>query len=451
MQSLFYLGIVAAIVILLVIALLFIYKNHPEYIKKDKNSKDSESIAADSDSFELSEDYTNTTPSTIPSTITDLILEDNLGHQLILQKSDSLLSGDQMLREVLSEGNMIAGHIVQGATPVLGQAYSVAQLQAAAPNGLFTATADKASLSLFKADGTYSTMVRDSSNKLVRNAGFKEVELVNKLNPAVVVSIGMQAMAIISGQYYMTKINKQLDSITGSLEKLVSLHHNEKIAILQNAQRRLIEITGRSVVDTSDIAEIRDLRNKVGEVYDAYRIDLISDHNRAIDYNSKSLRAETRVNEYSQIINQMNFNMNVCAEADRLRIQSYMAEIAVRMKLSPSDPMLPELYESLQRNYDDSLIKQLKDNPEDYYIPINENGEKLVYKGKNPGISTSDSKGQLLSQIETLSRSVIDTYSDTYEGDMTRKMITDYHSESQVIMMIDNTGKQRVFLPAESM
>lgn len=346
-----------AIVVILAFVLLLIYKIHPEYLRKDKTI-DSESVSSDSDSFELSEENSDTIPSAIPSTITELILEDNRGHQLTLQKTDALFSGDQMLQEVLYEGDMIAGHIVQGSTPVLGQAYSVAQLQAAAPNGLFTATADKASLSLFKADGTYSTMVRDSSNKLVRNAGFKEVELVNKLNPAMVVSIGMQAMAIVSGQYYMTKINKQLDSITGSLEKLINLHHNEKIAILQNAQRRLIEITGRNVVDGSDIAEIRDLRNKVGEVYDAYRIDLIADHNRAVAYNSKSLRVETRVNEYNQIIDQMNFNMNVCAEADRLRIQSYMAEIAVRMKLSPSDPMLPELYESLQKNYDESLIKQ---------------------------------------------------------------------------------------------
>ena len=449
MHSFLYLGIVIAIVLIISIELLYIFKYRPEHMNNDMHSY-SETTSVDTDSVDLSDDSKITEHPALSTMLTELILEDDFGHQLTLQKTDALMSGDQMLQEVLYEGDMIAGHIVQGATPVLGQAYSVAQLQAAAPNGLFTATADKASLSRFKADGTYTTMVRDSNNILIRNAGFKEVELVNKINPALVISIGMQAMAIVSGQYYMTKINKQLNSITSSLEKIINLHHNEKIAILQNSQRRLVEITGRNVVDVSDIAEIRELRNKVGEIYDAYRNDLITDYQRTVRYSSKAIRAESRANEYTQIIDQMNFDMNVCAEADRLRIQTYMAEIAVRLKINPGDPMLPELFESLQKNYDESLIKQLKDNPNEYYMPIYENGEKLVYKGKNPSISSSENKEILISKISEHAKAVIDIYSDTYEGDMTKKMITDYYSESQVFMMIDTSGRQRVFLSAKS-
>ena len=83
-------------------------------------------------------------------------------------------------------------------------------------------------------------------------------------------------------------------------------------------------------------------------------------------------------------------------------------------------------------------------------MPIYENGEKLVYKGKNPWTSSSDNKESLISRISEHAKAVIDAYSNTYEGDMTRKMLTDYNSEAQFFMMIDTSGRQRVFLPAES-
>ena len=315
-----------------------------------------------------------------------------------------------------------------------------------APNGLFTATADKAVLSHFS-DGTFTTMVRDSENHLVSHAGFQEVGELSKINPAVALGVGMQAMAAISGQYFMTQINGQLEGINKSLESLVDMHHDEKIGTLQNAQKRLGEITRRTVADKADIEEIRDIRNRIGEVYQEYETRLSREYDGAIDFKSDKWFVEKRVGSYSELVDKLNFTMRVCAEADKLRLQSEVAEIAVRMKVDAKDPMLPELYSQLKQNFDDSLVKKIRDNPDAVIQPIIENGEKIVADGKDFGIIDRD-KDKLIKMISEKSKETVELYSASEEKELAEMMIEEKDQSSEILMMIDDSGKQRVFVPA---
>ena len=126
-------------------------------------------------------------------------------------------------------------------TPVVKKAHIVAELKKRAPNGLFAATEDPSKLSRM-ANDTYSTMVRDSDNKLVRHAGFDEIDGLGKQGLMFSVSVGMQAMAAVSGQYYLHEIYSQLEDLSSKLDKLIEFHHDEKTAKLKNTKIRLEEI-----------------------------------------------------------------------------------------------------------------------------------------------------------------------------------------------------------------
>ena len=376
--------------------------------------------------------------------IKELIIQDENGQQLLFERPKSEM-GMTKYQEVLSEGTMIGGHMAQGALPVLGQAQTLAEIQKLAPNGLFTATADKAVLSHF-ADGTYTTMVRDSGNHLVANAGFQEVGQLNKINPAIAVGVGMQAMAMISGQYYMTQINSQLEGINKSLERLVDMHHDEKIGVLQNAQKRVAEITKRDVIDIADINEIRDIRNRIGEVYQEYETRLSREFKGTVDFKSDKWLVKNRVGGYSEAVDDLNFTLRVCAEADKLRLQTEVAEIAIRMKVDNKDPMIPELYSQLKSNYEDSLVKKLRDNPELIFEPIIETGEKVVGTGKDFGFIDRD-KEKLMQMISDKSKETVDIYVASEERSLVEKMIAENDEKAEIVMLIDDSGKQRVFIP----
>lgn len=376
--------------------------------------------------------------------IKELILQDDSGNKLSFQRPKGDLNVKKY-QEVLADGTKAGGHLVQGALPALGQAHTIAELQKMAPNGLFTATADKAVLSHFS-DGTFTTMVRDSNNKLVSHAGFQEVGELSKINPAVALGVGMQAMAAISGQYFMTQINSQLEGINKSLESLVDMHHDEKIGTLQNAQKRLGEITKRTVADKADIEEIRNIRNRIGEVYHEYETRLNREYDGAIDFKSDKWFVEKRVGSYSELVDELNFTMRVCAEADKLRLQSEVAEIAIRMKVDAKDPMLPELYSQLKENFDDSLVKKLRDNPEAMIQPIIENGEKIVADGKDFGFIDRD-KDKLIQLISEKSKETVELYTASEEKELAEMMIEEKDQSSEILMMIEDSGKQRVFVP----
>lgn len=376
--------------------------------------------------------------------VSELIFTAKDGYQLSFVKAPQKIT-NTTYQEVLSEGSKAVNHAVQCALPALGDVYTVSKLKQMAPNGLFTATVDKAALSHF-ADGSYTTMVRDSKNHLIANAGYKELKLFSGVNPAVVVGAGMQAMAAISGQYYMTKINSQLDAISKSLDNLKELHHNEKIGTLLNAQKELQEITKRNVVDISDVNEIIRLRNQVGQVYCEYDRRLNDEYEEIKKYSSNHIFVEKRVKEYTRKIEEWNYTLRICAEAEKLRLHSEIAEIGVRMKLDVKDKKLPELFTQLKENVDNSLIKQLRDQSQDILRPILENGEALVGDGKDL-LFIDRHKAHQKQIISNVSKSAIEMYATSEEEAFTDKVLEDNNMIPEILMIVDGLGMQRVFVP----
>ena len=259
------------------------------------------------------------------SKITDFILKNSLGEELHFMRPNELT--EVKYQEIMvGEATKIGGHLIQAGIPILERTSTLAEIAKKAPNGLFTASVDPSTLSKF-ADGRTTTMVRDTANNLTKHAGFQSVENFSKVNPLLAVNVAMQATAAISGQYYLHQIFDQLDSISFNLEKLIEFHHDEKIGILINARNRLSEIIQRKNVDEIDIKEIRDLHNKIGEVFQEYKIRLDRESKDVAEFKPGALLLGKRVDFYGKKIDEVSFTIKVCFEADRMSMQAKLAEI----------------------------------------------------------------------------------------------------------------------------
>lgn len=379
------------------------------------------------------------------SKITEIVLRNSLGQELSFARPNELT--ELKYQEVIvGETAKIGGHLIQGAMPVLERASTLAEIAKKAPNGLFTATVDPSTLSQF-ANGTTTTMVRDTSNNLVGHAGFQSVEKIGDVNPLVAVNVGMQAMAAISGQYYLHQIFAQLDGINSNLEKLIEFHHDEKVGILLNAKNRLSEIIQRKNVDGSDINEIRDLRNKIGEVFQEYKTRLDRECKNNVQFKSEAWLVEERVDRYGKEIDKMSFTLQVCFEADRLRMQAELAEIAVRMRLNYVDPILEELFYQLKDNYENSFSISIKDNINKIFEPINSNAKEIVGNGKD-FIFIDKNPEKLLKFISHKSNRLEEQLNPKTGNKIINQALFERNQQQEVLIMPDEKLQgQRIFIP----
>lgn len=377
--------------------------------------------------------------------ITEIVLQNSLGQELLFTRPNELK--ELKYQEVMvGKTTKIGGHLIQGAMPVLERASTLAEIAKKAPNGLFTATVDPSTLSKF-ADGTTTTMVRDTANKLAGHAGFQNVEKIGKVNPLMAVNVGMQALAAISGQYYLNQIFAQLDGINSNLEKLIEFHHDEKIGILLNTKNRLSEIIQRKNVDGSDINEIRDLRNKIGEVFQEYKTRLDRERKNVAEFKSRAWFVEKRVDYYGKEIDEMSFTLQVCFEADRLSMQAELAEIAVRMKMNYADPMLEELFYQLKDNYDNSFSISIDDKIKEIFEPINLNAKEIVGDGKD-FIFIDKNPEKLLKYIYHKSNQLEEQLNPKVDSKIINQVLFERNQQQEVIITLDEELKgQRIFIP----
>lgn len=379
------------------------------------------------------------------SKITEIVLQNSLGQELSFTRPNELT--EVKYQEVLvGEATKIGGHFIQGTMPVLEHATTLSEIAKKATNGLFTATVDPTTLSKF-ADGTTTTMVRDTANKLVEHAGFKPLENLGNVNPLTALNVGMQAMAAISGQYYLHQIFGQLDGINSNLEKLIEFHHDEKIGILLNAKSRLSQIIQRKHVDDSDIKEIRDLRNKIGEVFQEYKNRLDRECKNVAKFKSREWFVEKRVEYYGKEIDEMLFTLQICFEADRLSMQAELAEIAIRMKLNHIDPMLEELFCQLKDNYDNSFSITIEDNIKEIFEPINSNAKEIVRNGKD-FIFIDKNEKKLLKCISNRSNKLEEQLNSKVSSKIINQALSERNEQWEVLIVLDEELQgQRIFIP----
>lgn len=303
----------------------------------------------------------------------EIVVKNSLGNELLLMKCHEIeRSKDKKYNEVMiSNFSLISGNLTQAGLQVANQSQTLSQIVKQAPNGLFTATTDPVNLSKF-ANGTTTTMVRDSSKRLAGHAGFEELELLNTINPAILLSAGMQVMSAVSGTYYLYKINSQLTDMDVKLEELLQIHHDENIGRLVAARKALSEIADREFVDYVDINTIRNFRIAADEIHEEYMYRLKREGNELMS--AKDEKQE------KQKLDKINFSMTIAFEANKLSLFSQLIEIAIRMKIGGQTELIRDLSKQLQNNYENSFYHNIEKEVEKIF-------SRWLKKGKDELVS----------------------------------------------------------------
>ncbi len=373
--------------------------------------------------------------------IESLVLKNSNGQELALKRPDVKQNSEKQYREIAIRGSSAVGQVVQGTMPVLAKVQTLAQIAQAAPNGLFTATGSVGDLMRY-GDGTVASFVR-KGNQFGKHSGFTEVA-IQTANPAAVIGGAMQAMAMISGQYYMNEISNQFKSVDKKLDKLIGYHHDEKIGVLKHANQKLYEITSAVNVDAADIITCQRLAEKCGEVYFEYqtRLDTIS-----IDAKERWFNKAKELRELGESIDdsELNFTVQMCYQASALYEKCKLAEIAVRMKIgSGQERFIAEKIANL--NSDNSMMfhRNIEQYIDKHYAPVIEKVEKISDKKKIPLISgDTDTASENVRRRRT---ELLDIIADE-NVDLTDGLLHSLNEPKEILFLQgESPDNQRVFV-----
>jgi len=308
--------------------------------------------------------------------INEIVVSNPIGDMLSLKKvNDDKLEEKKKYKEVfVSDLSLLTGNVSQTALQVANQGMTVAQIAKQAPNGLFTATTNPSNLSKF-ANGSTSTMVRDSSGRLAEHAGFADIGLSVSVNPAIILSAGMQVMSAVSGTYYLHKINAQITDMDAKLEELLNIHHDTNIGRLIAARKGLSEIASRNFVDATDLSAIRNYKKTSDEIHEeyTYRLErLESELNMEIDSKAEGKK-----------LSDINFTMTIAFEANKLSLYAELIEIGTRMKIGGQIEIINGLTRQLKQNYANSFYHNIDLEVEKVYsMRRQRSSDELVDKKK---------------------------------------------------------------------
>lgn len=372
-----------------------------------------------------------------------IVLRNSSGDELSFSKARTDLPGKYVELKNASYAKTGADLLKTG-LPVAEKAYTLAELSKKAPNGLFTATVSPDKLSKFTKDKTFTTIVRNDKN-IEKHAGFKEIETLSNVNPLMATEMAMAAMAAVSGQYYLNKINDQLAQLNVSVDRLFAFHNDEKIAILQNAAQRFFELSNKQAIDDNDIAQLRRLGDDVANVCYEYRPKVEELWLRLNTYSTEKNKATISVEEYEKLLHEWNYYRSICREASRLEQMSKALEIILRERRDASDSQIDQLLHDLESSFSTSFFCEDNKSFADSISKLRHNAAMVVVLNKKRERDKKkqekvDHFGEVLSGFQL-------QQDKTSQLSVFEEMIEDKR-RAEVIFFEDEKGETRTFLPA---
>lgn len=374
--------------------------------------------------------------------IESLILKDNDGHELALTRPNTAQMSKKRYREICVRGSAALGNVAQGAMPVLAQAQTLNEIAKSAPNGLFTATAPVQDLMKLSGGTVGSAVMKDG--KIAAQAGFAEV-VVSAANPVAVVAGAMQAMALISGQYYMNEISKHLENVDRKLDKLIGYHHDEKIGVLRSVNRELLELAAKTNVDAADIISCQRLEEKCGEVYFEYLTRL---EGVTIGAKERWLNKSKELKELGASIDEseLDFSIQMCYQASMLLEKCKLTEIAIRLKIGGGqERFIAEQTQILRKFSNEAFHRNVHLHIDTHYTPVLEKANAIAAAKKIPLLfDTSQEKSNIQSRKDKVVEMLADSDS---EDNLAEKMLYSLCEPQETLVLLGDTpDTQRVFV-----
>ncbi len=226
-------------------------------------------------------------------------------------------------------GSVRDGVVAKSAlSSALGGTTQLGSVAAVNPNGIFTATVSPELLTKF-GDGTYSTMIHGSKG-IVQNAGYQAAS-TSVFAPLIV----FQAMSIVTGQYYLQGITKQLENIDRKIERLVNLHHVERLAKIRHSVNLVKKLSKINHPNIEDMVSLKMMQNEIGIIHEEYAHQLstldLDDLKNSEKWNTSAKIEElyTKVNNAS-----VDFNLNMAITTDEVLHLITLIEIVLNSRMS---------------------------------------------------------------------------------------------------------------------
>ena len=294
------------------------------------------------------------------------------------------------------------------------------------------------------ANGTLLSMVRGSQG-IAGHVGFIPAGTAGIFAPL----IAFQVLSIITGQYYMQGITKQLNGIRSRLECLIHLHHNEKISKLQADYERLSELSGKNHYEIEDLIEIRMCINDAYAIHREYsnltsNIDT-KEFGKSITNNifipTSSMRE--KLDSIYQEAN-VKFNADLLLFSRRVLFTSKLVELKANAYMSRSTP--ERIMNVLPMVNDFSGIMKEYESTSNILVKILTEVEKVAHDIKSRARTDSSIKNaeEALNKYSSETRNLVEEITElTADVESTYKNIKDNLDKKQdVYIMIDRDGIQ---------
>jgi hypothetical protein len=265
-----------------------------------------------------------------------------------VQTNDEELQRKKYYKVDFSEIDFATGQLLNVGLNQGRELLTFSELAKKAPNGLFTASTSVDNLTQFK-DGSYSTMVRGDNGQIQKHAGFVEVKGVGGVNLAKLVSVGMQAMSIASGMYYLHEINTQLNSLNEKVNEIIRVRDDEQMGMLKSINKIIIEISNKEEVSDLDLAQLRRQREKASEIFEA----------RFETYNRRRKENLNTLKKIEKFILEINKDTYLLYQANRLELSAQLIEIFLYMKNNFSESYIKQQLKQFKSNYNNSFLSTL--------------------------------------------------------------------------------------------
>lgn len=184
---------------------------------------------------------------------------------------------------------------------LLGAGAQAGAVAALVPNGLYTATVNPALLMTYS-NATIGSAVMGMSG-ISAHAGFKAIA-----GPIFAPILIFQALSLLTGQYYMNGIRKQLTFIDDRLREIIELYHIERVAKIRVCRRIFREFSERSVINIEDMIQFRSAMTDIGIIHEEYSEQLSRIDTDAIKNVEKSFWTSDKIRELSHRVNRDNYD-----------------------------------------------------------------------------------------------------------------------------------------------
>lgn len=194
--------------------------------------------------------------------------------------------------------------------------------------GLFQATANPATLMQLSGGGVSSAVV--NGGQITQQAGFVQAG-TTMFTPMII----FQVASVITGQYYMNNISKQLNSIQEKLDELLNLFHIERQAKLVKSFQFITEILNKQNFVIEDFVLLKMILSELTDIREEYflmvqnSVENIKNNNRYSALNSLSeakkiaqefektgfifkMKTSLIADELFHLAKMAEFHMNVC-------------------------------------------------------------------------------------------------------------------------------------------